>query len=755
MKRSMLCTVMMAVFLLFSGVSCKKDTEFSETVLLPEEEVIIDVENTIVIPENFDWSNIPADYKDAVWNIQFDFDLNAATIILPEGVTLYFTGGSLSNGTVTGDGTSTIVSKTKYQVFEGIDLAGTFVEEQYLMPYWFGAVMNGITDDRDVFVETLAQAHAVTARVMVDKDIFLDVEQTGTKSIFLETDTWIEGKNDANIIINNLLSPAFYIVLSENLVFKNITLLWDNKYDASINAFADINSANLTRLKEFMTSERGVVFNSSYPMFRGPTSFYAIFSIEASSYIEYDNVKFVAKGDTADRFIPWGIKFKEQYTSDQMVTGTSGETAVSKNVLLNNVVMDGVIMGIQGIVQDFKSEGLKAYRYSDAQKLDGAYLGGYNGTLYHFPPPHLIYLNNDSSKNYTVTNVEINNTIDEGEYVGVNNVRKTGIENSGFCNSLKLVGVQYNVSVDNYKSYRRDGIADIGDLKNSVIKNLYSESRTEIFEEDVKYASLRFVGEEMENTIFENIVIKDNSAVSTFYPMDYTFGNHILWDNVNVFVNELNTDDAGFFGIFGSNNTIVNSSLSIEKHTSSQLNRGVIFHNEETLSSGANNHYEVTVNGWRTIDGDFREENCRMLFANSDNPNANYAKVIDTSNDYIIEQIDNVQQDQWTRTEVVDLGLGNSQKLDINIPAGFTVEHVSVNTLESLVSDSIVSLGTSNTFKDNLLGTISKATGIKTNLVNEVIASAGHRDVYIYSNGDFNNTGKIEVTLKLVRGSQY
>ena len=128
-----------------------------------------------VIPENFDWSNIPADYKDAVWDIQFDFDLNAATIVLPEGVTLYFTGGSLSNGTVTGDGTSTIVSKTKYQVFEDIDLAGTFVEEQYLMPYWFGAVMNGITDDRDVFVETLAQSYATTTRVMVDKDIFLDV----------------------------------------------------------------------------------------------------------------------------------------------------------------------------------------------------------------------------------------------------------------------------------------------------------------------------------------------------------------------------------------------------------------------------------------------------------------------------------------------------------------------------------------------------------------------------------------------------
>ncbi|WP_282116699.1 hypothetical protein [Cellulophaga baltica] len=753
MKRSMLCTVMMAVFLLFSGVSCKKDTEFSETVLLPEEEVIIDVENTIVIPADFDWTTIPDEYKDAVWDIQFDFDLNAATIVLPEGVTLYFTGGSLSNGTVTGDGTSTIVSKTKYQVFEGIDLAGTFVEEQYLMPYWFGAIMNGITDDRDVFVETLAQAHAVTARVMVDKDIFLDVEQTGTKSIFLEDNTWIEGKNDANIIINNLLSPAFYMVLSKNLVFKNITLLWDNQYDASLVSFSNINSLNLTSLKDYMNRSKNVVFNSSYPIFRGPTSFYAIISIEAAEKVVFSEVKFVAKGDTADKFIPWGIKFKEQYIANQTVTDNSGETAVSNDIVFTNVVMDGVIMGIQGIVQNFKSDGLKSYRYTDSQKIDGSYLGNFDGSVYQFPPPHLIYLNNDNSNEHITKNIEITNTIDLGEYVGVEKVRLTKKINSGYCNSLKLVEQQENVYVNNYKSYRRDGIADIGDLNNSVIRNLYSESTTAIFDQSVKYCSLRFVGEGMENTIFENIIIKDNSDVAEIYPMDFMSGDNIIWDNIQVYVKDLNTDDSGFFGIFGSNNTIVNSGLSIENHSSTELYRGVVYHETETLENGANNHYEVTVNGWRNISEDCYGNSCRMLFANESNTNENYAKVIDVSNNFITEQINSLKSDLWTRSEIVDLGQGNSQKLTINIPAGFMVKNISANTIENLTNQ--VTIGTSSFFKDNLMGAVSKSTGVVTKLLNEVTAINSDRSIYLYSDIGFQNKGKILVSLELTRVSEY
>ncbi|ADV48464.1 hypothetical protein Celal_1147 [Cellulophaga algicola DSM 14237] len=750
----MLSTVLMAVCLLFSGVSCKKDSEFTETVLLAEEEVIIDVENAIVIPVDFDWTTIPDEYKDAVWDIQFDFDLNGETIVLPENVTLYFTGGSLSNGTVTGDGTSTIVSKTKYQVFDTVDLAGTFVEEQYLMPYWFGAVMNGITDDRDVFVATLAQAHAVSARVMVDKNMFLDVEETGTKSIFLEDNTWIEGKNDANIIINNMLSPAFYMALVKDITIKNVTFLYDNTYDASYDWSSNNDiTLNQLQLRSYLVTTKNIVFESTNPIFRGSSAFHSLFSLEACSGVLFEDVNIKAKGDTANTFIQFVIKFKEQYVANQTTSGeANGITAIPEDIVINNMTMDGILMGLQGNVANLSIDNLESYRYSDMQNEDGSNLGGNVGDeIYRFPPPHLMYFNTDFSvHDLFPNNIQITNTIDHGEYVGTTETRGE----SGYCHSLKLIGRVENVLVDNYASYRRDGLGDLGDITNGVFKNMYAENTSDIFDPTLKFSSLRFVGP-LTSTIFENITLKDNADIAEIYPMDFATGDDVTWDNIQVFVKELNTDDGGFFGIFGSDNTIVNSGLTIEKHSSTQLNRGIIYHDQETLANGANNHYEVSVTGWRSIDDNYREENCRILFANSENTNTNYAKVIDVDNNYIIEQINSVEQDQWTRTEVIDLGAGTSQLLEINIPRGLTVQHVSANTLEGLASGVEVTIGTSSLLKDNLMGAVSKTTGLVTKVVNEVIADSGDRAVYLYANGGFQNTGKIEVTLELVRGTQY
>ena len=53
-----------------------------------------------VIPQNFDFSNIPADYSDSIWEIRYAHDLGAATVNLPDNVVLKFNGGKLSNGTV-------------------------------------------------------------------------------------------------------------------------------------------------------------------------------------------------------------------------------------------------------------------------------------------------------------------------------------------------------------------------------------------------------------------------------------------------------------------------------------------------------------------------------------------------------------------------------------------------------------------------------------------------------------------------------
>lgn len=77
--------------------------------------------------------------------IQYDYDLNGATINIPEGVSLEFQGGSFKNGTITGN--NTIINSNVENVFNtNVTVSGTWkVKEWYAE--WFGAKGDGVTDD--------------------------------------------------------------------------------------------------------------------------------------------------------------------------------------------------------------------------------------------------------------------------------------------------------------------------------------------------------------------------------------------------------------------------------------------------------------------------------------------------------------------------------------------------------------------------------------------------------------------------------
>ena len=745
----------MPILMIIFQFSCAKDSDlFADFIIEENLEDLSDIEleNALLIPSDFDWTNIPEDYANTVWKITESFDLKGASIRLPEGVTLYFNGGELTNGTLTGSKTL-IASQGFSQVFDAVSLTGTF-ENEYIMPYWFGAVMDGVTDDRDAFVATLAQANTLGLKVLVEKNIFLDVEETGTKSIFLEDNTWIEGANNASIIINNLYSPAFFMALSEEITIKNITFLYDQEYDASYNwSVTSDNALNQQQLEDYLSASKNLTFTSTNPVWKGPWAFHTVFSLEAAHDVLIENVTFKAKGDTANSFMQFIFKFKEQYSENQTISQEENATAnIPGNITLNNVVFDGFLMGLQGNVENLTVDNLKAYRYSDLQNEDGRNLGGLVDGLYSFPPPHLFYLNTDGafSGKYP-NNIKIMNITDYGNYVGTKNVRTVL---SGYCNSLKLVGHVENVVVDNYKSYRRDGLGDLGGINNGVFKNIYAESTVGIFDPSFGFSSLRFVGS-LTNVSFESMTIKDNTDVLDIYPLSPFRGDYVTMDNVHVYVNVLNTEAHGPFGISGSNNRVVNSSLTIKKHTSTQDYRGVIYHDNVTLDTGKNNSYDIVVNGWRSIAADPIKKSTRVLLANSTNTNTNFAKVADAANNFAIEQNNTVKKDTWTRTEEVTLGDGNSQLLDISIPAGFTVQKITAKTLKNLASGIEVSIGTSSSQKDNLLSAVSKTIGSVSNTLNETTMISGFKNIYLFANGDFNQSGNIEVTLALVRISEY
>lgn len=516
-----------------------------------EEPVNTDGQTSVnnLIPSDFDWNNIPANMSNSVWEIVDRFDLGGKTVILPENVTLMFNGGVLVNGILTFNNTI-IETEVNYHIFDSINLDGVLSSE-YIKPQWFGASMNGTTDDRAHLVETLAQSKAINAKVLLDGKIFIDVAATGTKSIFLDDNHWIEGTADSELIINNLRSPAFIIALANNVTFKNLNILWNQTY-STLPIDSQTNSANQAQVENWLIANKGMTFTGADPAWSGAISFWAVFNIRGSSNILLEDVSLrVPDGVNAQQFCPYFMKLTTEYNEGSTVSNEDNDPRTqTTNVTLRRLTLDGTIMGIQGNVSNFNVETLRSHRYSDIQNAEGGDIGGNGGTW--SPPPHLFYINKDGQPNDS-NGIFMSDVIDYGEYVGSVNVRSGG----GYCNSLKLTDDITNVLVDGYKSYRRDGLADMQNITNGTFKNIYAESETSIFQDRYKFNTLRFLGN-FDNVIFENMTLKDNSLTSTVYPLDSADGVNVSLRGVEVI-----TTSPGCFRLRGSNNNIEDSSLNM------------------------------------------------------------------------------------------------------------------------------------------------------------------------------------------------
>ena len=81
-----------------------------------------------------------------VYEIRYDFDLNNSTVNVPSGAILKFCGGSISNGTLSGD--INIISG-KEKIFDTITITGDL--KNPLFVEWFGAKGDAVNDDSAAF----------------------------------------------------------------------------------------------------------------------------------------------------------------------------------------------------------------------------------------------------------------------------------------------------------------------------------------------------------------------------------------------------------------------------------------------------------------------------------------------------------------------------------------------------------------------------------------------------------------------------
>ena len=699
-----------------------------------------------ILPQDFNWQEIPDDYDNTIWEIQHEFDLAGQTIALPPKVTLRFTGGFLVNGEVYGDQTQ-IASKSDDQIFKDVDLNGNFLTE-YVKPQWFGAVMDGITDDRDHLVETLAQAEQIKAKVLIEKDMFLDVLEEATKPIYIEDNTWIEGENNPKLYVLNEHSPLFHMALSSNITYKNFTIEWIGKYDVFNMRVSATNRQQA--LEDYLTQNRNIIFKSTNPLFNGSESFKSMFLFDGAQHVRLENITIKAKDDAkANEFIPFAMTFKSQFEPNQQISNEDiAKRRVTNNITFKNVTFDGALMGLQGTVHNFNADGTKSYRYSDAQNENGNYIGGNKGDgKYTVAPPHLIYLN-DNEHGDVCKNIQITNTVDYGLYTGTSKVRPTA---SGYCVSLTVTGEHENVLVDNYKSYRRDGFLGVEDMTDATFKNIYSEYDSSIFagvSDD--FNNIRFVGE-LNNVKFENVVIKDLAETSLYLPLDRTDGNNVTMDEVHVYVNKLNSPYSGPFGINGSNNKVINSTFHIKEHLREEKNVGVIILNTEARENGSNNYYEVDVYGWRDIKESAFEKSIRINLHDGKNPNSNYAKVTDISNNYIRIQDNNVLTDKWLQKDTLLLKSGKQNAFDLVIPSKYEVKKLTYRTIKSLKGGITATIGTDSNHKDLFISPVLNSVSEIDKTFKDSNSTNSNRSVHIYSDSDFSNQGQVEIELELVK----
>lgn len=84
-----------------------------------------------------------------VYEIRYDFNLNEQTITIPEGCTLKFEGGSISNGTL--KGTNTRIIAAFYQIFDlSCKLSNTW-DIDYFYTEWYGAKADAKVDCTNIF----------------------------------------------------------------------------------------------------------------------------------------------------------------------------------------------------------------------------------------------------------------------------------------------------------------------------------------------------------------------------------------------------------------------------------------------------------------------------------------------------------------------------------------------------------------------------------------------------------------------------
>lgn len=418
-------------------------------------------------------------------------------------------------------------------------------------------VCDGVTDDSNGLAKAFAAAKNGAFTLDIDCPLYFHVGMDIARPIFIDNGTSVNFKGSGLIIVDNVLIPSFVIANSSNINLSN----WKIQYDGGMSVDNETggyyqdgvwvkyggltppsHAFNNITLKNWLTINRNVRFGvNTSTLWTGPADAMAIFYLKGDTYnVNINNMNvFVSDTTSPNKFIPMVFSLNPGEVSNVSISQDSliskPEYNVPHDVTFTNINLDGYYFGWHGSAQNMKIESVTANRYSDLQDSSGNNVGGIGKW---FSPPHLFYFNYQPTwdKSLSNNNLSIYNVIDNGMRLGKPRDKEEDTIISGHIVSLKIQA--NNSIINNYISYRPDGLLDVLSSENLTIKNVTASYDSSFIY--YKLPMVRFTQDYNKNVTLENFSLVDKAFITYVNPIQGSNGTnntniHLL--NINIKMN--------------------------------------------------------------------------------------------------------------------------------------------------------------------------------------------------------------------------
>lgn len=291
--------------------------------------------------------------ENVIYHIQYDYNLNGQTIIIPEGCVLLFEGGSISNGTITGQNTKIVSNGCK--IFESsIYLSGKYLSQ--LNPKMFGVALedDGHNYDKLLLMYNIANAIKVEVDWSDYSDQSITLTTLGTTSIPLTKNNDFCGvefkvKNNSNALtLFQINGSDFQSFTTSNDVIKNCLNGLDYSTIPEIGVGTGL---SLLKIKDSTTWTIRVDGGTSTPQYR----YDLILINDGVAYnlpiYNYDN------GTPEFEYVK--VEANATIIKNLSITRLSGSTYITRPLVitrLNNVLLENVNLKtatVDGLTNDF------------------------------------------------------------------------------------------------------------------------------------------------------------------------------------------------------------------------------------------------------------------------------------------------------------------------------------------------------------------------------------------------------------------